>query len=97
MDWCAFQPGQLISSSAGRDQGRYFVILEVVSDSLVKVADGDFHRIEKPKIKNTKHLVSHNKVLSLADKIRSGQRITNEQIRLALKETLSVEDLNKEV
>ncbi len=92
MDSSAFQPGQVVSSRAGRDQGRYFVLLEVVSDSLVKVVDGDLRRIEKPKLKNIKHLVPHNKtVLSIADKIKSGQRITNEQVRLALRDTLSVE------
>lgn len=92
MDSSDFQPGQLVSSCAGRDQGRYFVVVEVVNSSLVKVADGDLRRIERPKVKNAKHLISYQRMVeSIADKLKTGQRITNEQIRLALKETLSEE------
>ncbi|AZR74739.1 50S ribosomal protein L14 [Anoxybacter fermentans] len=94
----SFQPGQLVSSCAGRDRGRYFVVIEVVNDSMVKVVDGDLRRVEKPKLKNTKHLIPHNKLVkSIAEKLKSGQRITNEQVRLALKETLEEQNLNKEV
>lgn len=98
MDASEFQPGQLVSSCAGRDQGRFFVVFEVVSDSLVKVVDGDLRRVEKPKPKNRRHLVQYNRMVnSIAEKLRSGQRITNEQVRLALKEALSEESPNKEV
>lgn len=98
MDSSDFQPGQLVSSCAGRDQGRYFVVIEVVSHTAVKVVDGDLRRIEKPKMKNAKHLVFHQKkVTSIVEKLKNGQRITNEQVRLALRETLSEENPNKEV
>lgn len=98
MNSSAWHPGQLVASCAGRDQGRYFVVIDVVNDSTVRVADGDTRRIEKSKAKNIKHLISYNKsVESIAEKLRSGQRITNEQIRLALKETINGEGLNKEV
>lgn len=85
-----FQPGQLVVSCAGRDQGRYFVVVEVVNDSLVKVIDGDIRRVEKPKLKNTKHLISEKRfVQSITDKLNQGLRITNEQVRLALRETIT--------
>jgi ribosomal protein L14E/L6E/L27E len=92
LDSSDFQPGQLVSSCAGRDQGRYFVVVEVVNGSLVKVVDGDLRRVERPKVKNAKHLISYQRMVgSIADKLKIGQRITNEQIRLALKDTLSEE------
>ena len=65
---------------------------------VVKVVDGDLRRVEKPKPKNRRHLVQYNRMVnSIAEKLRSGQRITNEQVRLALKEALSEESPNKEV
>ena len=98
MDSSDFHPGQLVSSCAGRDQGRYFVVIDVVDESLVRVVDGDLRRVEKPKVKNMRHLIRYERtVTSIADKLRSGQRVTNEQVRLALKETLNEEALNKEV
>lgn len=98
MDSHDFQTGQLVSSCAGRDQGRFYVIVEVVNSSSVKVVDGDLRRVERPKLKNVKHLVPYKKeVTSIMEKLRNGQRITNEQVRLALKETLSEENPNKEV
>lgn len=90
--------GQLVCSQAGRDKGRYFVVVEVVSDSMVKIVDGDFHRIEKPKKKNIKHLIiKDSMVKSITKKLNNGQRITNEQVRLALKETLREECPTEEV
>lgn len=98
MDSSDFHPGQLVSSCAGRDQGRYFIVIDVVNESLVKVVDGDLRRVEKPKVKNMRHLIRYERmVTSIAEKLKSGQRITNEQVRLALKETLNEEALNKEV
>lgn len=98
MDSSDFLPGQLVSSCAGRDQGRFFVVVEVVNSSSVKVVDGDLRRVEKPKIKNVKHLTPYKRqVNSIMEKLKNGQRITNEQVRLALKETLSEENPNKEV
>ena len=38
------------------------VIVQVISDSLVVISDGDLRKIENPKIKNIKHLQLTNKI-----------------------------------
>lgn len=49
--------GKVVYSKSGRDRGRMFVIVEVVNESFVLIADGDLRKIENPKVKNVKHLV----------------------------------------
>ena len=44
------------TSLAGRDKGRKFVIVGVLDDEHVYIADGKMRKIEKPKKKKLKHL-----------------------------------------
>ncbi|MGQ9512274.1 KOW domain-containing RNA-binding protein [Thermodesulfitimonas sp.] len=79
------QPGRLVSSKAGRDRGRYYLIYEVLSDRLVRVVDGTGRRIENPKEKNVKHLQFHAPVaVTVAEKLARGERVTDAEIRQAL-------------
>ncbi len=48
--------GQLVRSRAGRDAGRFFLVVGIKSSQMVAVADGKLRRIARPKIKNAKHL-----------------------------------------
>lgn len=47
--------GTVIISKAGRDKGRFMVVTEVMSDK-VAVIDGKERPIERPKLKNIKHI-----------------------------------------
>ena len=77
--------GQLVSSKAGRDAGRYFLIYEVLDQSFVRVVDGDLRRVEAPKRKSIKHLKPYQLAAGeLADKVKSGQRVTNAEVRKAI-------------
>jgi len=79
------EPGRLVSSKAGRDRGRYYLVYEVVSDRLVRVVDGVGRRIENPKEKNVKHLQFHPAVAArVGEKIKRGERVTDAEIREAL-------------
>lgn len=49
--------GKVVISKSGRDQGRMFVVVKVVNDRFVMIADGDLRKIENPKLKNIRHLV----------------------------------------
>ena len=49
-------PGQLVLSRAGRDQGRYFLVYQVLDDGYVSLVDGRLRKVEKPKRKKKKHL-----------------------------------------
>lgn len=50
------ETGSVVISTAGRDQGRTFVVVESVDDAYVLIADGSTHKMEKPKKKKRKHL-----------------------------------------
>ncbi len=77
--------GRIVVSKAGRDAGRRFVVVKVIDDLYVEVADGDLRRVEKPKKKKIKHLdITDVTVEGVAEKLRSKARITNAEVRKAL-------------
>ena len=47
--------GQVVLSVAGRDAGKYFVVVELIDENHVKIADGDLRRIKTAKLKKIKH------------------------------------------
>lgn len=47
--------GQIVCSKAGRDKGRFFVILKAEED-FAWIADGDLRPLARPKRKRQKHL-----------------------------------------
>ena len=77
--------GQIVISRAGRDAGRKFVVVRVIDDLYVEICDGDLRKVEKPKKKKIKHLnITDDMAEGLAEKLKSGDRITNAEIRKAL-------------
>ena len=49
-------PGRVVFSTQGRDEGRYFVVLEVIDENFVLMADGLSRKVDHPKKKKVKHL-----------------------------------------
>lgn len=78
--------GQVVYSIAGRDSKRHFVVVEIVSDTEVKIADGDLRRIRSAKLKKTKHLHSTGDVLEkIANKLKSEAQIFDAELYSALR------------
>ena len=71
----------VVVSTAGRDQGELFYVLEA-DDTYLMLADGKGRTIEKPKRKKRKHT---NKVLRsetrVAAKLRNGDKVLNSELR----------------
>ena len=71
----------VVVSTAGRDQGQLFYVLEA-DDTYLMLVDGKGRRIEKPKRKKRKHT---NKVLRsetrVAEKLRAGDKVLNSELR----------------
>ena len=71
----------VVVSTAGRDQGKLFYVLEA-DDVYLTLADGKGRTIEKPKRKKRKHT---KKVLRsetrVAEKIRRGDKVLNSELR----------------
>lgn len=91
--------GKIVYSKRGRDKGRLFIIVGVIDDRLVGLADGDLRRIENPKIKNIKHLqFTGKKAEEIAAIIKSGQTPRNHVLKKHLKNVRATGESNgKEV
>lgn len=74
--------GRIVLSKAGRDAGKLFVIIGVVDEVYVLIADGNLRRIEKPKKKKIKHLGFISELsIELNHKLSSKEKVTNAEIR----------------
>jgi len=79
--------GQVVYSKAGRDEGKIFVITQLIESNYVYISDGDLRRVDNPKKKKIKHLVITKDIIeTIAKKISIESKITNAEIRKALVE-----------
>lgn len=79
--------GQLVKSTAGRDKGRYMLVMQVIDKEYVYLVDGDLRKVENPKKKKIKHLKPLNvKAKELALKLQKKRKVTNKEVSKALKE-----------
>ena len=56
MERLSFEPGRVVLSTQGRDAGRYFIVLQVIDDQFVLMADGLTRKLDHLKKKKIKHL-----------------------------------------
>ena len=74
----------IVRSTAGRDQGKLFFVLETDGEFLM-LADGKTRRIECPKRKKRKHTEFVDRVdCRVSEKIRSEEKVTNSELRRTL-------------
>jgi len=86
----AVRIGQLVSSIQGRDSGRFYLVAEIESETMVRVADGEGRKIENLKRKNIKHLKLYDAVAGyLLEKAEKGKKVTNADVRKELKSLVS--------
>lgn len=79
------QIGQFVKVLRGKDEDSYAVIIAIIDDKFVMIADGDKRRFDQPKRKNVLHLTlqpafSHEVINSLQE---TG-RVTNAKLRYAI-------------
>jgi len=87
------QVGRIAVSSAGRDTGRVFVIKQVVDTYYVYIVDGDLRKMDRPKKKKLKHLkLTENVLYGIADKLKSGTKVFDAEIRSAIRSLQSGSD-----
>ena len=77
--------GQIVKSKAGRDRDRIFIVLQIIDDQYVLIADGDLRKVDKPKKKKVKHLMKYNVISEeIKRKIEQNEKVTNLHIRKEL-------------
>lgn len=81
--------GRVVLSLAGRDAGRRFLVVGLVDDEFVLIADGDLRRAEKPKKKRRKHLKATK---DQVESLRDGRTLQDYEIRSALAATMPSEE-----
>lgn len=75
-----FRIGQMVRSTAGRDNGMAFVVVRA-DDNYVYVADGAIRKLENPKKKNFRHIQgSYNISEEIAERLHDGS-LENYMIR----------------
>ena len=78
--------GDIVLSKAGRDCGRYFVVVRT-EENFAFVCDGDLRKIDSPKRKKFKHLISTGKCAEFAlNKILNSEKLTNTELRREIQE-----------
>lgn len=48
--------GQVVQSKAGRDKGRFFIVIDLPDEAHALIVDGGLRKINRPKRKKLKHL-----------------------------------------
>lgn len=90
--------GQFVKALRGRDAGKHAIIVRVVDDRFVMIADGDKRKFDQPKKKNLIHLQLYNAVSrEVADSIRESGRVTNGKLRYALNKFLESQEMTAQM
>ena len=74
-----FEQGQVVISRAGRDKGTLLVVTAITQNGVL-VCDGKARPLERPKLKNPRHLTPADKTLD------APSMATNRRLKRALRE-----------
>lgn len=86
--------GKIVYSTAGRDKGKYFIVIGILNDEYVYISDGELRKVEKPKKKKIKHIrITNITAEEIRESLLLSQKVSNKQI----KKVLQSEGINKEV
>lgn len=90
--------GQIARMLMGRDAGQFAVIIHVIDQRFVMVADGDRRKFDRPKKKNINHLELFDYISpEVQNSIEETGRVTNGKLRYAVTKFVNaqVTDLKK--
>lgn len=78
-------PGTLVTSTAGRDKGKPYLVCALNEDGFVLVVDGDKRPVDRPKRKNPRHLEPHGASDDeLGSRWMQGEAVADADVRAAL-------------
>ena len=79
--------GSVVISKAGRDRGRPFLVVDVVDDDFVMVANGALRKMDRQKKKRRKHLKPTGRIVpELRDRLANGPAVQDHELRAWLSE-----------
>ena len=79
--------GSIVLSLSGHDKANFFFVVGFEEENYLLLADGKFRPIDHPKKKKKKHCKLIKKIGNerIADKLASGERVSDADLRKALK------------
>lgn len=78
--------GDIVYSLKGHDSGSYYLVVGIANDNFVLIADGDNRRLDKPKLKNVKHLKPIGERLEvIAQKLVDNKQVYDNELKRALR------------
>ncbi|QHT63340.1 hypothetical protein GXP70_27565 [Paenibacillus lycopersici] len=81
--------GRIVKVLRGKDEGSFAVIVQVMDDRFVLVADGDKRRFDQSKKKNVLHLLMQPEVSrEVVDSMLETGRVTNAKLRYAIQKAV---------
>ena len=84
--------GRIVYSKAGRDKGRYFVILSIEGE-YVNICDGNLRKLKSPKKKKLKHLRACDAISkTFIEKTKMNDKLTDKDIAHDIEEYKSVQN-----
>ena len=86
MERLSFEIGRIVRSRQGRDAGRCFVILQVVDEQFVMMADGLTRKLAHPKKKKIKHLQPKPVLVAGIEDGLNNHQLLDSDLRKALNE-----------
>lgn len=79
------QIGQIAFVLRGKDEGGYAVVIGIVDERFVLIADGDKKRFDRPKKKNIAHLELQSVInTEVVNSMNETGRVTNAKLRYAI-------------
>lgn len=89
--------GQIVQILKGRDQEQFGVIIKILDERFVYIADGDKRKYDRLKKKNISHLKFIDYVSEeVKNSIQETGRVTNAKLRFALQKFLEESRILKE-
>ncbi len=80
------QIGQFVKVLRGKDEASYAVVIDIIDDKFVMIADGDKRRFDGPKKKNVLHLEFQPAISpEVASSLQETGRVTNAKLRHVIK------------
>ena len=79
--------GSIVISTAGRDEGRRFIVIQELDDDFVMVANGALRKMDRQKKKRRKHLKPTGTVVpAIRQRLADGLPIEDHELRTWLSE-----------
>lgn len=89
--------GRLVFSISGRDKGLPFILVGISRQGFYLLADGRLRKIEKPKLKNPRHVQLTNRTAaSIRSAVCAGKQPENYAIQYAIRQMLETAEISGE-